>query len=108
MPTILDGHAIISPIDNHFRSRDKRSGFGGGEKKSGADKFLFVTEPSHRSMIHDGLHTVGGKDFTVLFGGEEAWNQYVDSYFVRGPFASEVFAQVVNRAFAGGIGKHPG
>lgn len=65
-------------------------------------------EAFHGGVSHDGGDAVGGEDFAVLFGGEEAGDEDVDPDVVGGPLAGEIFGEVVHGRLAGGVGEDAG
>lgn len=59
-------------------------------------------------VTHDIGDAVFGKDLAILFGGEEAGDDGIHADVVGGPFAGEVFGEVMDGGLGHGVGEDAG
>ena len=67
-----------------------------------------LSKPAGGGVPKDGIHPVGGKNLTILLGGEEAGDQGVYPDFTFCPLAGEVLGKVVHRCLGQRISKYAG
>ena len=80
-------------------SGDEAACFVRGEKKGGADEFVWCAEALGGRFAQYRSYAGFIENLAVLFRGKETWHEGIDPDVLRGPFTREVFREVVHSGF---------
>ena len=87
---------------------DEAASIVGSEKKGGADELVWFAEALGGSFAQDRRYAGFIENLAVLFRGKETWHEGIDSDVLGGPFAGEVFGEVVYSSLRGRVAEDTG
>ena len=103
----LNRHGRVTSIYDGLGARNETARFVGCEEQGCSNELFLVAKPVHRSVSHDGFHSVGSEYLPVLFGREETGHKDVHPNAMGSPFTGEILGQIVHGALGGGVSEYP-